>query len=367
MPKLQGLLLTPDTNTPPLEIGLKVSKNNVTDVIQQLLGGSNLNTSNCDLGVLYSVSDDVDKTRNVLATQIRTKFSRKMPQALTVTNGRCFLVGEGEKETLVSVDKDSVSTVMKLYEQLTGHAISGRKKHVRVGPPRAKREYDYFAKVFQKSRRAELSAQNIVPVFADIAKEAREAWKNMSNEDKAPYLAQAAEDKVRFEREKAEFVKKNPPRPKNPRNAYNMYCRAFPDKETRVDWKSLTTEQKASYENLAKEDKVRYEEELKVFASHCEETGKDFNALVSRKKRKKTEEKEDEDQLHPKKKKRRATSEAETPKKKRRTATGATSEAEAPEKKKKGKKAKEPEPEEAEEESESSSSSEDEESEEEEQ
>lgn len=353
MPKLQGLLLTPDTTLPPVEIGMKVSKNNVTRVIQQLLGTNRLNTDNCDLGVLYSTSDNAEKTRNVLATQIRMKHS-KTPTESTLTNGRCFLVGEDEHASLVSIHKDSVSRVMSIYEELTGHSVSLRKKKVLAGPHRAKRDYDYFAKAFQSSRRAELAAQNIQPVFAEIAKEAREAWKTMSNEEKAPYLAKAAEDKVRFEREKADHLKKNPPRPKNPRNAYNMYCRAFPDKETRVDWKSLTPEQKLTYENSAKEDKLRYEEELKVFADHCAQTGKDFNALVSRKKRK-APEKEDGGEaaaaeVQPKKKRRVETAQKQQKAKKK------TEEKPAPEKKKKGKKAKEPEPE-------SSSSSEAEESE----
>jgi len=290
MPRIQGLLLTP--NGPPTEMGIKVSKgsNNLPEVVQQVLGCSTAPVvSNCDLGVLYSTEEAVpgSEARNSLATQLRCKFSRKLPEQLGVTYGRCFLIGEDEKGSSANVEKKTVTTVFNLYQEMTGHSISGRKKsRGRLGPKRPKRDFDYFAGGFQKSRRSELADQKIVPVFATITKEAREAWDTMTSEEKAPYQAQAAEDRLRFERERTEYLMKNPPRPKNPRNPYNIYCQEYPDKNTRPAWKSLTDEQKAPYEQKAEADKGRYTAELEVFRKHCVETGKDFDTLTARKKRK---------------------------------------------------------------------------------
>jgi hypothetical protein len=101
-------------------------------------------------------------------------------------------------------------------------------------------------------------------------------------------VAKAAEDRQRFERERAEYLIKNPPRPKNPRNPYNVYCQELPHKNTRPPWKSLSAEQKLPFEEKAKLDKGRFAEEMAAFQRHCEETGKDFEALTARKKRKRT-------------------------------------------------------------------------------
>ena len=285
MPHFNGMLLAP--NAPPVLLSVNSSKNALNDALRNVLGcDASLSATNCDLGVLYATESN-GQPRNVLATQIRSKFSRKMPESLSITNGRCFLLGEDDKGVTSSLTKETVQTVFDLYVTLTGHSVPGRKGKKRSGPLRARRDIDYFSKVFQKSRRAELSAQNIVPLFASIQEEAREAWKNMSAEEKAPYLAQAAEDKVRYEREHADFKKKNPPRPKNPRTAYNLFCQDHPDKK--ADWKTQTEDQKAHYEAKAVQDKVRYEADLDVFRAHCEETGKDFAALISRKKKKRSE------------------------------------------------------------------------------
>lgn len=293
MPRLTGLLLTP--NGPPVELGLKVGRSNLPEVIQQVLGCQKVPVvSNCQLGVLYSSGDSESsqqqQPRNNLATQLRTKYSRKMPDHLTLTHGPCFLVGEDEKGVTTHVSKESLQTVLDLYKELTGHTVSGGKStKTREGPKRPKRDYDYFAGVFQQSRRAELKAQNIVPVFADITREARDAWKTMSSEEKAPYLAKAADDRVRYEKEKTEYSQKNPPRPKNPRNPYNIFCQEYPDKTTRPDWKTWDAQLKVPFEAKAAEDKLRYEKELDVFRQHCVATGKDYDALVARKKRQRSE------------------------------------------------------------------------------
>jgi hypothetical protein len=314
MPRLTGLLLTP--GGAPMEVGLKVGRNNLPEVIQQVLGCQKVPVvSNCQLGVLYSSGDSEvsQQPRNELATQLCSKYSRKMPDTLTLTHGRCFLVGEDEKGATTHINKQALQTVLDLYKELTGHTVSGSKTvKTRVGPKRPKRDYDYFSGVFSKSRRAELAAQNIVPVFADITREARDAWKTMSSEEKAPYMAKAAEDRIRYEKEKNEYNQKNPPRPKNPRNAYNVFCQEYPDKATRPDWKTWDAQLKVPFEAKAAEDKLRYEKELDVFRQHCVATGKDYEALIARKKRSRSD---DENEQAPKKKKAKTSGDGSTVKK----------------------------------------------------
>lgn len=355
MGKLQGLLLVP--NAEPIEMGLRVTKNNASEVIRKILGcESEPNASNCDFGVLYS-SGDNDEARNALATQMR-KLSRKMPQELSITNGRCFLVGEGEKESIVSVHKDAVTKVLKLYEELTGHSVSIRKVKSKVGPNKPKLAMHYFAHDFHVGRKAQLLEQKLPVKFADVAAESRVAWANKTQEEKAPYLALEAADKVRFNKEREIYLQKNPPAPKNPRNAYNMYIQEFPEKESRGNWKTLTPEQKAPFTVKSTADKLRYELELEAFKAHCIETGKDWESLT-RKKRKKTEDKEDDEEPPVKRAKVQKRKDDEAPRKSKSKskskAAPPAKDAKAPkaDKKKKGKsKSQAPEPVEEEEEAE---------------
>lgn len=300
---------------PPVEIDVKVGKDNVTDIVKCVLGCENDPiATNCDLGVLYSerVSGaDEGVPRNQLATRVRYKYST-MTADRSVLNGRCMLVGEDKEGLVVNVEKKAKDNVFSLYEEMTGHSVTRRGKTVRVGPKKPKRAFDYFAKEFQTSRRAELKAQNIVPVFQEITMQARSAWAAMSDEDKVKYETEAEKDRQRYETEKEAWKKANPPPPKHPRNAFNMFCVANPKSE-RPSWKSLTKEEKAPYLIQAEEDKnVRYPREMEIFRKHCEETGKDFHALTDRKPRKSVkrkvesnEEDETEEKEVPPKKKRK--------------------------------------------------------------
>jgi len=286
MTRYQGLLIHP--NSPPTEVALKASRNNLPEVIRQLLGCSNVPVGNgCKGGILYSSNESefAQRPKNSLATQL-LKSSSKMSDNLVKTHGPCFLIGENEKGEPVNVGKESIVNVLDLYKEMTGCTISGTKSpKIRHGPKRPKKALDFYSSVFQKSRRAELLAQNITPVFGLLGSEARASWNSMTTEQKAPYTVKAEEDRLRYETEKKDYNRKNPPRPKNPRNAYNIFCQEYPDKTTRPDWKTQEAQFKEPFEAKAKEDKVRYEKELDTFRVHCIETGKPFEKLVARKKR----------------------------------------------------------------------------------
>jgi len=75
------------------------------------------------------------------------------------------------------------------------------KKKVNAGPKKAKTAYLYFT----MAKRAEVQADNPKLKFGPIAKKLGEMWRELSEEEKAPYLAQAAGDKKRYESEKTKF------------------------------------------------------------------------------------------------------------------------------------------------------------------
>jgi hypothetical protein len=202
-----------------------------------------------------------------------------------------MLVGEDKEGIVVNVEKKAKDNVFSMYEEMTGHSVTRRGKTVRVGPKKPKRAFDYFAKEFQTSRRAELKAQGIPPVFQEITMQARSAWAAMADEAKQDYEIEADKDRHRYEAEKEAWRTANPPPPKRPRNPFNMFCVANPKSE-RPSWTALSEEQKAPYIAQALEDKtVRYPCEMEIFRKHCEETGKDFHALTARKPRKSTKRK----------------------------------------------------------------------------
>lgn len=268
------------TSSAPVEFSFKIGKRaNVQQIIQGFLNCTSPNVVNCDLGVLYS--SDSSQDTNSLASQLQSKFSR-MPESLKNACGPCFLIGEDVNGHTVSLSKESVKSVMDLYHEMTGHNVSKRSAK-RDGPNRAKRDFEFFQKEFFKDRKTELKDQNLPFDLPTVGAEAREAWKNLSAESKSPFLNLAAADKVRYQEELVAYLKKNPPRPTKPRNAYQFFCQDNPEKE---QWKNLSAEEKLPYDSKATEDKVRYETQLAEFKTHCEENGKNFEELISTKRAK---------------------------------------------------------------------------------
>lgn len=281
MPSLNGLLLP--VSGFPVEVRVKVPKSNPTDVIKTIIGTkSDPVTTTCKIGLMFSSGGS---DMNALASSIYSEFSGRTSE----TYGPCFMVGEDEKGGMSDLPKESVEKVALLYQNLTGSKPPGlslrKPKKEQQGPKKAKKAGEFFKKQFYEARGTELKQQNLKFNVAEESKNASEAWKKLSPEEKAPYLASEAEDKARFDREMAEWVIKNPPKPSRPRTAIYYYNQAHPEKDNRPEFSSLADEEKKVFEAKAEEDKKRYEVQLDKFREHCEETGKDFDEEMKPKKR----------------------------------------------------------------------------------
>merc|ERR1712183_470303 len=115
----------------------------------------------------------------------------------------------------------------------------------------------------------------------EVAKLCGIAWKSMTDEEKAPYLAKYATDKERFLKEKeAEDKKsgklKDPTKPKRPQSGYFLFLADFRKEMAGKTleggekiptlagekWRDLGAEDKKKYELLVEQDKLRYEKEM---------------------------------------------------------------------------------------------------------
>jgi hypothetical protein len=284
MPALSGLALPATTSLAPYAFEVNPRRADQTlEVLRCTLQcAQNPLAISCAFGVLYFCPQEVavsHQPRNQLATQIRNKAG-KIPDGMGPLHGLCLLVGEDEKGNTVSLTNEARQEALKLYQEVTGLKLGTSKKTSRPGPKLHKRGNHFFAKDFNASRGQELKAQGLERKFGEVNKECREAWNNMTAEQKQPYMALEAADRKRYEEEKAIFDKKNPEAPKKARNAYTMFSSVTP-KTDRAGWNDMTEEQKQPFQVLAEQDKVRYEQEITVFKAHCTETGKDFDALTA--------------------------------------------------------------------------------------
>ena len=78
-----------------------------------------------------------------------------------------------------------------------------KKKKKKEGPKRALTSFLYFS----NAKRGEIKARHPEYSIGDIAKELGVMWKTATAEDKEPFEAMAAEDKLRYQRELDEFKK----------------------------------------------------------------------------------------------------------------------------------------------------------------
>ncbi|KAI9314175.1 high mobility group box domain-containing protein [Dichotomocladium elegans] len=74
-----------------------------------------------------------------------------------------------------------------------------RGKKEKTGPKRGLSAYMFFS----QDQRPKVKEENPDASFGSIGKILGEKWKNMSEQEKAPYVAKAEADKKRYEAEKA--------------------------------------------------------------------------------------------------------------------------------------------------------------------
>lgn len=81
---------------------------------------------------------------------------------------------------------------------------ASRKKKDPSAPKRSLSAYMFFA----NENRDIVRAENPGITFGDVGKMLGDKWKSLTAEDKVPYEEKAANDKKRYEKEKAEYAKR---------------------------------------------------------------------------------------------------------------------------------------------------------------
>lgn len=247
--------------------------------------------TSCTLGRLYTLpphEDDVEYSTNVIATRIKGKFCSRMPETHCETKGPALLVGENEDGEVISLSKSSIINVDRVYEQLYGIPLHGRKRVKNDAPKKPQSA----AKFYQKDLFNRLKEEGEHVLYPTLTGRAKQELENMTDDEKRPYLEMAREDKERYHREYQLYLKDNPKKPKGPRNAYNFYkqhCKTSmgdENEEKHPAWRDLTAEQKQPFEQKASDDKIRFEREVQALKEHCKQHGKPYDLIMNKKKRK---------------------------------------------------------------------------------
>lgn len=93
--------------------------------------------------------------------------------------------------------KDNLSPVKTINKRKT----RSRSGNAPTAPKRALSAYMYFV----QAKRQEIKNANPDLSFGELTKHLAQMWKDLSEEDKAPYAKQAAADKERYAKEKTAF------------------------------------------------------------------------------------------------------------------------------------------------------------------
>ena len=146
---------------------------------------------------------------------------------------------------------------------------------------------------YSQERRPALKKSQPNLAFGDVAKTIGKEWADMSDNDKAKYVAKAAKDKARYEKAMKTWVpdpnapkkkkkrkKKDPNAPKRPKSSYMCFAitrrpelvKANPKwdfgkygKAIGDEWRVMSASKKAKYEKMAAADKARYVREMKNY------------------------------------------------------------------------------------------------------
>lgn len=183
-------------------------------------------------------------------------------------------------EALNEKDKIRYQNEMKDYTPPPDE--EGSRKRRKGGPKKTRSAYLFF----QQEILPELKRSQPLLKFGDVAKEIGKRWKELPDDQKAPYIAKQDTDKQRYASELEEWTKNNPPSPprakppKKPLSAFMYFSKQNraqvkaknPDasfgalgKIMGDQWKSLSEAEKKKYEDLNAQDKIRYEEEMKDY------------------------------------------------------------------------------------------------------
>ena len=141
-------------------------------------------------------------------------------------------ISVGNKQDIIDLweDEENQSNFQALF---TKKARSPRKKTKKDtnAPKRGKSAYIFFC----IQARPDIKAANPTMESKEITREMGRQWREMTNEDKVPFLAEAEKDKKRYDAEMIEYVPPKPssedeePKakktsPKRGKSAYNFFC-----------------------------------------------------------------------------------------------------------------------------------------------
>jgi len=178
-----------------------------------------------------------------------------------------------------------------------------KKEKDKDAPKRAQSAYILYGRAMQIPVREELKAKDPDIAQKQIMSEIARRWNKLSKEEKKPYEDEAAKDKVRYEKELAEYrakkgsdfsdeeiekkprkrYKRDPNAPRPRRSGYLIFqeqCRdevrnelklkeGFKNQDVMVEmgkrWKALSDNDRKRYNELAEADKERYEREMAVY------------------------------------------------------------------------------------------------------
>jgi high mobility group protein B1 len=166
-----------------------------------------------------------------------------------------------------------------------------------VKPKGRKTAYSIFVQTCRDEHRKKNPNSNVN--FAEFSKACSERWNKMSDKEKGRFKTLADKDKIRYEKEMANYVppkgskkgkkKKDPNAPKRSLSAFFWFCaderpkvRAQkPDasvgdiaKELGIKWKHASNDTKKKYEALAVKDKARYDRESAQYKAKGKSTPK---------------------------------------------------------------------------------------------
>jgi hypothetical protein len=173
-------------------------------------------------------------------------------------------VDSGEEETFEAPKKGKAAPKKKA-------AATKKRKADAPKPKKAKTAVQFY----MTDKRADVKQANPKFTTAEVNKELNRLWnEDLTEEDKKPYLKQAAEDMERYEAEAG------PKKPKKALSAFMIFSNenrarikdAHPDasfgelgKILGQEWNSLSEEKKKPYQDKAQEDKDRYTSEMQDF------------------------------------------------------------------------------------------------------
>lgn len=283
---ITALILPQNSDTKPLKITFQSGKTleDIQDSVQSIVNSTEPAITKSSLGWIYSAGNT--SQRNRLASKVGVQHGLLENNVNNLVYGQSVLIGNVEDGQVSNLTQQQIETVRNMFDVMRGYKTKGKKKKVKVGPKRPKRAFAFFSTKFNEDYRRTHPDANKAELFSQISTLSNQKWyKEMTPDEKAPFEAQAAEDKRRYERELKAWNLENRSPPKHGRNAYQFF-RASVGHDRHTEWKTMTVEQKRPFQVQAEASKQEYLQRLKDYELWCRETGEDFEFMTQRRRAK---------------------------------------------------------------------------------